>query len=227
MRLSEICSNKRSCWIFGVERKFQRDKRCALGWSRAASRSFFCLLISLLFSLSLSLFLFPFLFPSPIHTAIVAVITIFLRPLSLSSNDLSIEPRVGNHRTSANGTANGCVLLVPLHLPHYTQFSAGDLIGFSLLILLPRSPLPACSSPLFFFVLWSLALSVERSLPFGDFWLMLFGLSLFNGAIVIDSIFLILCLIIYSFSWMLSTDVISTIFPMHSAWTIGYIFYSL
>lgn len=35
------------------------------------------------------------------------------------------------HRTSANGTANDCVLLVPLHLPHYTQFSAGDLIGFS------------------------------------------------------------------------------------------------
>jgi len=104
-------------------------------------------------SLSLSLFLFPFLFPSPIHTAIVAVITIFLRPLSLSSNDLSIEPRAGNHRTSTNGTANGCVLLVPLHLPHYTQFSAGDLIGFSLLILLPRSLLPR-SSPRPFFSLF-------------------------------------------------------------------------
>lgn len=96
--------------------------------------------------------------PSLPFKAIVTVITIFLRPPSgLSSNDLSIEPRAGNHRTSANGTANGCVLLVPLHLPHYTQFSAGDLIGFSLLIL-RHSFLPIRSSTclvfafLFFFL---------------------------------------------------------------------------
>lgn len=95
----------------------------------------------------LSLLLSPLL-----STAIVAVITIFLRPPSgLSTNDLSIEPRAGNHRTSANGTANGYVLLVPLHLPHYTQFSAGDLIGFPLLTLLLRASLPACSFPFIFF----------------------------------------------------------------------------
>jgi len=90
-----------------------------------------------------------------LSTPIVAVITIFLRPPSvLSTNDLSIESRAGNHRTSTNGTANGYVLLVPLHLPHYTQFSAGDLIGFPLLTFPLRSSLPACSFllvfPLFF-----------------------------------------------------------------------------
>lgn len=121
-----------------------RDKRMRLVGRAAPSRSFYILLLPL--SVSLPLF--------SLSTAIVAVITIFLRPPSgLSCNDLSIESRAGNHRTSANGTANGCVLLVPLHLPHYTQFSAGDLIGFPLLILLLRPLLlPACSlSPPSFF----------------------------------------------------------------------------
>lgn len=76
------------------------------------------------------------------------------------------------HRTSTNGTANGCVLLLPLHLPHYTQFSAGDLIGFPLILLL-RFLLPARSSlcllyslPSFSFYTWSIsicAISIERS----------------------------------------------------------------
>lgn len=78
------------------------------------------------------------------------------------------------HRTSANGTANDCVLLVPLHLPHYTQFSAGDLIGFPLILL---RFLPARSSPRFIFFSFfpfsfymrSLALSVGRSFPFENF----------------------------------------------------------
>lgn len=73
-------------------------------------------------------------------------------PPDLSSNDLSIEPRAGNHRTSANGTANGCVLLVPLHLPHYTQFSAGDLIGCLLSFFSSsRFPLLPVRSLLFLF----------------------------------------------------------------------------
>lgn len=132
--------------IFELERKLQRDMRMRMA-SCAARHPFFLFLIFF----SFSLLLFPFL-----STAIVAVITIFLRPPSgLSTSDLSIEPRAGNHRTSANGTANGYVLLVPLHLPHYTQFSAGDLIDFPLLTLL-RSSLPACSFLLIFFIFFSL-----------------------------------------------------------------------
>lgn len=96
---------------------------------------------------------FSFSLPPFLSTAIMVVITIFLRsPSGLSSNDLSIESRVGNHRTSANGTAN--VLLVPLNLPHYTQFSAGDLIGFPLFLF-------------FFFILFFFLLL----LPFARFFL--------------------------------------------------------
>lgn len=130
-------------------------------------RSVDCILIFFLSSiLSLSFSLFPFL-----STAIVVVITIFLRsPSGLSSNDLSIESRVGNHRTSANGTANDCVLLVPLNLPHYTQFFAGDLIGFPLLIPLFHSLLLPVHSPLraFFFHRFVRVFTyvIDRKIPF-------------------------------------------------------------
>lgn len=89
----------------------------------------------------------------------------------LSSNDLSIESLVGKHRTSANGTANGCVLLVPLHLPHYTQFSAGDLIGCSLLSFFSSSfSSPSCLVSSFFFcylfVSRGTTRSIDRRTPF-------------------------------------------------------------
>lgn len=153
---------------------FNETRGCTWLITRRTIPIFFVPLVSLVL-LSLFLFLSSFLF-SLLSTAIVAVITIFLRPPSgLSSNDLSIEPRAGNHRTSANGTANGCVLLVPLHLPHYTQFSAGDLIGFPLLILLLCSLLPARSSsrpvffsPFFLLVLYMATCAIDRKIPF--FW---------------------------------------------------------
>lgn len=144
-----------------------------LGWSCAAPSRFFLFPSSPSF-FSLHLSLSPFLFLL-LSTVIVAVITIFLRPPSgLSFNDLSIEPRAGNHRTSANGTANGCVLLVPLYLSHYTQFSAGDSASlflfffaffFFLLILLPA----LFSSLLFFLlVLYVVTCAIGRKITF--FW---------------------------------------------------------
>jgi len=162
----------------GIDKKFQRDTRGCTWLTTCRTILIFFLSPSRSLSLSLSLFLLP---PLPFKT-IVTVITIFLRPPSgLSSNDLSIETRAGNHRTSANGTADSCVLLVPLHLPHYIQFFAGDLIGFSLLIffLLFFSYysffyLPSFCLSLFFFLILNVInacmLSVKM-LPLWRFWL--------------------------------------------------------
>lgn len=101
---------KDKCWIFGIERKFQQDKRMRL--VDYAPYHFFCLLsLSLVLSFShvLSFFFYSFLFSLSFFSvefslfqfpllsiAIVAVITIFLRsPSGLSTNDLSIEPCAG------------------------------------------------------------------------------------------------------------------------------------
>lgn len=143
-----------------AERKLQRDKRRMRLVDRAAPSTLFILRLLLSYSLLLSLFLS---FVSFSFTRSFSALSYprrdrgrnyyFLTSTNdLSSNDLSIESLVGKHRTSANGTANGCVLLVPLHLPHYTQFSAGDLIGCSLLSFFSSSfSSPSCLVSSFFF----------------------------------------------------------------------------
>lgn len=174
MWVSRISADKRSARrVLGAERKLQRDKRMRLVDRAAPSTLFYPPSAPLLFSLDLSS---PYLSRAHTHTLTHSMPPLihgdrgrnyyFLTSTSdLSSNDLSIEPRAGNHRTSANGTANGCVLLVPLHLPHYTQFSAGDLIGRLLSFFSPaRSPLlPARSS--FFFPLFVSRATIDRRAP--------------------------------------------------------------
>lgn len=161
-----------------AERKLQRDKRMHLV-DRAAPSTLFILRLLLSYSPLLSLFLS---FVSFSFTHSFSALSYprrdrgrnyyFLTSTNdLSSNDLSIESLVGKHRTSANGTANGCVLLVPLHLPHYTQFSAGDLIGCSLLSFFSSSfSSPSCLVSSFFFcylfVSCGTTRSIDRRTPF-------------------------------------------------------------
>lgn len=184
---------KDKCWIFGIERKFQQDKRMRLVdyapyhsflSTVSFSRSFIlsCSLVLLLFFLVLSLVFLCRVFSLSVSPSIHSDRSrnyYFLTSTKRLIHQRSIYRTLRWHRTSANGTANGCVLLVPLHLPHYTQFSAGDLIGFSLILLLRslpvRSSLPIFFSLFFFFILYRLYVitcTIGRKITFfWRFWL--------------------------------------------------------